>query len=113
LKVLCCAAALAAVTVPVAQAQTTQWSKKTFLTFSGPVQIPGKTLQAGTYTFQMADLIADRHVLQVLDKDGKSIIATVMTVPDTRHETTAARYPRATSRGRRVKPGRTGSGRPG
>lgn len=80
LKVLCCAAVIAATTAPLAQAQTA-WSKKTFLTFSGPVQIPGKTLAAGTYTFQMADLIADRHVLQILDQDGKSIIATVMTVP--------------------------------
>jgi hypothetical protein len=81
LKALCCAAAIAATTAPLAQAQTTAWSKKTFLTFSGPVQIPGKTLGAGTYTFQMADLIADRHVLQILDKDGKSLIATVMTMP--------------------------------
>ena len=52
LKVLCCAAALTAMTAPLATAQTTQWSKKTFLTFSGPVQIPGKTLAAGTYTFR-------------------------------------------------------------
>ena len=84
LKVLCCAAAIVATTAPLAQAQTTQWNKKTFLTFSGPVQVPGKTLAAGTYTFQMADLIANRHVLQILDKDEKSIIATVMTVPSRR-----------------------------
>ena len=79
-KVLCCAAVLTAMTAPLATAQTTQWSKKTFLTFSGPVQVPGKTLAAGTYTFQVADLAADRHVIQILDKDGANIITTVMTV---------------------------------
>jgi hypothetical protein len=87
LKVLCCAAAIAATTAPLAHAQNNNQSKKTFLTFSGPVQIPGKTLAAGTYTFRVADLLADRHVLQILDKDEKDLIATVMTVPDRRVET--------------------------
>jgi hypothetical protein len=88
LKVLCCAAAIAALTAPLAQAQggTAQWNKKTHLTFSGPVQVPGKTLPAGTYTFRAMDLVADRHVLQILDADEKSIIATVMTQPQRRAE---------------------------
>ena len=60
LKVLCCATAIAALTAPLAQAQggTAEWSKKTHMTFSGPVQIPGKTLPAGTYTFRVQDSIA-------------------------------------------------------
>ena len=88
LKVLCCAAAIATLTAPLAQAQggTAQWNKLTHLTFSGPVQIPGKTLPAGTYTFRAADLLADRHVLQILDADQKSLIATVMTVPQSKVE---------------------------
>ena len=88
LKVLCCATAIAALTAPLAQAQggTAEWSKKTHMTFSGPVQIPGKTLPAGTYTFRVQDSIADRHVLQILDKDEATLLATVMTVPQTKLE---------------------------
>ncbi len=81
-KTLCGAAGVLALTTTFAAAQggTAQWNKKTQLTFSGPVQVPGKTLQAGTYTFRVMDLLADRHVLQILDKDEKDLITTVMAV---------------------------------
>jgi hypothetical protein len=88
LKLLCCAAALAAVTAPLAHAQggNAEWTKKTHLTFSAPVQIPGKTLPAGTYTFRVMDLLADRHVLQILDDKESELIATVMAVSQSRME---------------------------
>jgi hypothetical protein len=88
LKVLCCAAAMAAFTAPLAYAQggTAQWKMKTHLTFSGPVQIPGKTLPAGTYTFRAMDLLANRNVIQILDKDEQELIATVMTQSDSKLE---------------------------
>src|SRR4051794_27254277 len=54
LKIAVCAFALAAFTAPRAHAD--EWNKKTFLTFSGPVQVPGTTLPAGTYMFKLADL---------------------------------------------------------
>ena len=86
LKVLLCATAIAALTAPLAEAQTAQWTKKTHLTFSGPVQIPGKTLPAGTYTFRVMDLLADRHVLQILDQNEQTLISTVLTVPQQKLE---------------------------
>src|SRR4051794_843180 len=52
LKVFCGAAALVAFLAPGAHAD--EWNKRTYLTFSGPVQIPGATLPAGTYTFEIA-----------------------------------------------------------
>jgi hypothetical protein len=79
-KILCCAAAIVAFTAPGARADT--WNKKTFLTFSGPVQIPGTTLPAGTYVFQLADLESNRHVVQILEKDTGKLIATFLTVPE-------------------------------
>jgi hypothetical protein len=57
--------------------------KKTVLTFSQPVEIPGVVLPAGTYTFKLANAW-DRHVVQVFNADGSKIIATVMTIPDYR-----------------------------
>src|SRR5262245_13327580 len=83
-KTLCCAAALTAFLAPGARAD--EWNKKTILTFSGPVQIPGATLAAGTYVFKLADLQSNRHVVQVFDKDEKKIYSTILAIPDQKLE---------------------------
>lgn len=83
-KVMCCAAALTAVIAPGARAD--EWNKKTILTFSGPVQIPGATLAAGSYVFKLADIPGNRHVVQVFDKDEKRIYTTLLAVPNQRME---------------------------
>jgi hypothetical protein len=57
----------------------------TYLTFSGPVQLPGVTLAAGTYTFKLADLAGNRHVVQVFSKEeSPKLITTLMTIPNQR-----------------------------
>ena len=81
-KALCCAAALTALIAPGARAD--EWNKKTILTFSGPVQIPGATLPAGSYVFKLADIAGNRHVVQVFDKDEKKIYTTLLAVPNQR-----------------------------
>ena len=83
-KALCCAAALTAIVAPGARAD--EWNKKTILTFSGPVQIPGATLPAGSYVFKLADIPGNRHVVQVFDKDEKKIFTTMLAVPNQRME---------------------------
>ena len=83
-KTLSCAAALVALLAPGARAD--EWNKKTILTFSGPVQIPGATLPGGTYVFKLADLQSNRHVIQVFDKDEKKIYGTILAIPDQRLE---------------------------
>jgi len=88
MKAACCAALALLVAAPVG-AQGTTWNKKTFLTFSGPVQVPGVTLPAGTYTFKLADLMGNRHVVQIFDKDEKKIYTTLLAIPDQRLEPTA------------------------
>ncbi len=62
-----------------------EWNKKTEFQFSAPVQIPGKTLAAGKYVFQLADSDSDRNIVQVFseDSDGnENLVATLMAVPD-------------------------------
>jgi hypothetical protein len=39
-----------------------------YLTFSGPVRLPGVTLGAGTYIFEVVDLQSSRDVVQVRNK---------------------------------------------
>jgi hypothetical protein len=46
---------------------------RTFLTFSGPVEMPGVTLQAGTYVFKLADT-PSRNVVEVWDREEKKMI---------------------------------------
>lgn len=78
-KVLCGAAALTAFLAPGAHAD--DWNKRTYLTFSGPVQIPGATLPAGTYTFEIANPDTMRHVIRVSQKDTNKPIGLFMTIP--------------------------------
>jgi hypothetical protein len=83
-RAFCCAAAVVAFAAPVAHAD--EWNKKTILTFSGPVQVPGATLPAGSYVFKLADIPGNRHVVQVFDKDERKIYTTILAIPNERLE---------------------------
>jgi hypothetical protein len=78
------AAALGAFVAPSAHAD--EWNKRTYLTFSAPVQIPGATLPAGTYTFELADPDASRHIVRVSEKDSNKPVGLFMTIPMDRLE---------------------------
>jgi hypothetical protein len=58
-----------------------QWNERTILKFSEPIMIPGETLPAGSYVFQLADSAASRHVVQVKSEDGSRTFATLQAVP--------------------------------
>lgn len=64
--------ALSGVFVTTTTAQT-DTRDRTFLTFSGPVEMPGVMLNAGTYVFKLADT-PSRNVVQVWDRDEKNMI---------------------------------------
>ena len=57
LQVMCCTVALTAFVATGVHAD--DYNKKTYITFSASVQLPGVTLPAGTYTFKLADPPAD------------------------------------------------------
>src|ERR671938_409808 len=70
----------------VSNARSDEYTKLTYLTFSGPVQLPGITLPGGTYRFKLADPDSGRRVLQVWDKDGMKLYTTLLTIPDEKME---------------------------
>jgi hypothetical protein len=72
------------VLVTSASAQTID--KKTYFTFSGPVEIPGATLPAGKYLFHLMDPDSGRQVLQVQSADGKKVYSAFFSVPAQRPE---------------------------
>ena len=68
-----CALAVLAVLATQVQGQESNTSERTFMTFSSPVELPGVTLDAGTYEFRLADSPA-RNVVQVFRKDARDIV---------------------------------------
>jgi LPXTG cell wall anchor motif len=87
-----CLVAFGAAVAPNAQADS--WDKKTTVTFSGPVEIPGVHLQgygvlpAGTYVFKVLDSKSDRHIVQIFSKDELTIYATILAIPNVRLKAT-------------------------
>jgi hypothetical protein len=67
-----------------AQALGDQADQKTTFTFSGPVEIPGQVLEAGTYVFKLADSESDRDLVQVFNKDETHLYGTFIAIPDRR-----------------------------
>jgi hypothetical protein len=74
-----------------AGAQAQPANKRTSVTFSQPVEIPGagaQVLPAGTYVFRLLDSMSDRHVVQVFNADETHIYATMLTIPNYRLRST-------------------------
>ena len=69
-------------------ARADQWNKKTILTFSQPIEVPGKVLPAGTYTFRLLDSMSYRHIVQIWNEDGTQLITTILAIPNYRLEPT-------------------------
>jgi len=80
------AAVLLTLTMSVS-AQDFNTQERTFLTFSAPVELPGVTLQPGTYVFKLADT-PSRNVVQVMNKDETDIIGQWLFVPAERRDVT-------------------------
>lgn len=61
-------------------------NESTKITFSGPTQIPGQILPAGTYTFQRGGTVGDSGLIQIFNADRTRLYATVQTVSAERFE---------------------------
>ena len=61
-------------------AQADENNKLTYFTFSKPIQLPGKTLPAGKYRFELADPQESRRVIKVSDEDGTKQLAMLQTM---------------------------------
>jgi len=75
-------------------AKADDWNKKTTVTFSGPVEIPGVHLKgwgvlpAGTYVFKILDSKSDRHIVQIFSQDELTVYATILAIPNYRLQAT-------------------------
>src|ERR1700691_1906442 len=84
----CFMALMGAVLAPGVKAD--EWNKKTVVTFSGPVEIPGKHLKgygvlpAGTYVFKLVNSDANRHIVQIFNEREDKCLATILAVNNLR-----------------------------
>src|ERR1035441_2420568 len=89
---VCCMALTAVILAPSAKAD--DWNRKTTITFSGPVEIPGVhlvgfgVLPAGTYVFKILDSKPDRHIVQIFSQDERTVYATILAIPNYRLKAT-------------------------
>jgi hypothetical protein len=83
-----CVALMGAIFSPAAKAD--EWNRKTVMTFSAPVEIPGVHLKgwgvlpAGTYVFKILDSQSDRHIVQIFNADETQCYATILAIPNYR-----------------------------
>jgi LPXTG-motif cell wall-anchored protein len=85
LGIALCLTMLCAVVVPTATAG--DWNRKTVITFSEPVEVPGvgaHTLPAGTYVFKILDSQSDRHIVQISNKEETHVFTTILAIPNYR-----------------------------
>jgi hypothetical protein len=87
-----CLALMGVVFSPAAKADA--WNRKTTITFSGPVEIPGvhlkgwAVLPAGTYVFKIMDSQSDRHIVQIFNQAENVVYATILAIPNYRLKAT-------------------------
>lgn len=87
-KTVLCGIALIAAASSV---RADEWNKKTTITISEPVQLPSccneehvVVLQPGKYVMVLVDSLSDRHIVRVFAEDQKTVITTILAVPNYR-----------------------------
>lgn len=68
-----------------------EWNRKTVMTFSGPVEVPGvgaQTLPAGTYVFKILSTLGDRHIVQIFNEAEDHVYTTILAIPNYRMKAT-------------------------
>ncbi|MCL6505761.1 MAG: hypothetical protein K6T59_01940 [Bryobacteraceae bacterium] len=81
-------------TILAPSARADAWNRKSVITFSGPVEIPGVHLKgwgvlpAGTYVFKILDSQSNRHIVQIFSEDERTVYATILAIPNYRLKAT-------------------------
>ena len=80
-----CLSLVALAFLPSAKAD--DWNRKTTVTFTAPVEVPGvgaQTLPAGTYVFKILDSPSDRHIVQIFNQAEDHVYTTILAIPNYR-----------------------------
>lgn len=80
--------AVAALAASLSVVHADTWDKKTIVSFSQPVEVPGAILQPGKYVMKVVDSQSDRHVVQFTNERQNHVYATTIAVPAYRAQVT-------------------------
>jgi hypothetical protein len=69
---------------PRAEADT--WNKKTYVTTSQSIEVPGAVLPPGKYVFKLLDSSVNRHIVQIMNERENHVYATNLAIPKERME---------------------------
>lgn len=70
------------------KASADEWDKKTIVTISEPMEVPGVVLQPGTYVFKLVRSESDRHIVEIQNERENHTFATIMAIPNYRLQPT-------------------------
>jgi len=62
------------------QARADDYNKKTVMTITEPIQVPGAVLQPGTYVIKLVNSVSDRHIVRIMNADETKVIATILAI---------------------------------
>lgn len=82
LTAICTAVIGLSVVAPTASAD--QHDKRTVVTITEPLEVPGALLQPGRYVFKLVDSSNDRHIVYIKNERGNHTYATIFAVPNYR-----------------------------
>ena len=60
------------------------WDRKTVITTSQPLEVPGVVLPAGTYVMKLLDSSSNRHIVQIMNERQNRLFALTMAIPTER-----------------------------
>jgi hypothetical protein len=65
-----------ALTSVATNAHADAWNKKTYVTISQSIEVPGAILAPGKYVFKLMDSASNRHIVQILNADENHVYTT-------------------------------------
>jgi hypothetical protein len=63
-----------------------EWNKKTYITISQSIEVPGAILPPGRYVFKLLDSPSNRHIVQVLNERENHVYCTNLAISKQRME---------------------------
>src|SRR5579863_2983926 len=73
-----------ALLLTILPATADQRDKKTVVTFTSAVELPGMVLPAGKYVFRLVDSDSNRHIVRVFNADETKLFTTILAIPNWR-----------------------------
>jgi hypothetical protein len=67
-------------------AKADAWNKKTYVTTSQSIEVPGAVLPPGKYVFKLLNSETNRHIVQIMNERENHVYATNLAIPKQRME---------------------------